>query len=326
MMKMITRSFPGNSPEKDNTPRSQNLLIESLFPCFPPETISGHLISLVTRDSSRFLFKAKPHQPLPILKTTQNDSTQKNQFFFVRRDSIPMGIVCVKKWILKVAQRSASKFSPKFGLDDIDSMLFPRSIKKELTKGQSLPKPRVATTRAKAGSKRKRPVEPEDDAFEVERQFREFVTERFLRLKAHHEKNLAVIEENLVGRRSIVAAKDKSISKLEKEVKGLEKQLFVAEIEANKGEMEATDEAKVCAARTVFQARIRMAEEVVDPDSDKSTWDVASWKLTLLQLGGEAEPELVKATKFGSSGVQESAAGAGGDATVETAPVGNERC
>ncbi|MFS7965178.1 hypothetical protein Hanom_Chr08g00759061 [Helianthus anomalus] len=53
MMMMITRSSPSNSPEKDNTPRIQNLLmnpsseicrftdpeIESLFPSFPPETV-----------------------------------------------------------------------------------------------------------------------------------------------------------------------------------------------------------------------------------------------------------------------------------------------
>ncbi|MFS7888195.1 hypothetical protein Hanom_Chr00s000001g01592091 [Helianthus anomalus] len=51
----------------------------------------SYLYSLVTHDSSRFLFKAKPHQPLPILKTTQNNSTWKNQFFFMRRDSIPNG-------------------------------------------------------------------------------------------------------------------------------------------------------------------------------------------------------------------------------------------
>ncbi|MFS7964197.1 hypothetical protein Hanom_Chr08g00747361 [Helianthus anomalus] len=53
MMKIVTRSSLGSSPEKDNTPQSQNLLmnpsseickftdleIESLFPCFPPKTI-----------------------------------------------------------------------------------------------------------------------------------------------------------------------------------------------------------------------------------------------------------------------------------------------
>ncbi|KAJ0714945.1 hypothetical protein HanPI659440_Chr13g0495191 [Helianthus annuus] len=35
----------------------------------------SYLYSLVTHGSHRFLLKAKPHQPLPILKTIQNDST-----------------------------------------------------------------------------------------------------------------------------------------------------------------------------------------------------------------------------------------------------------
>ncbi|KAF5771960.1 hypothetical protein HanXRQr2_Chr13g0571101 [Helianthus annuus] len=64
----------------------------------------SYLYSLVTHGSHgshRFLFNAKPHQPLPILKTTQNDSRWKNQFFFVRWDSIPQGDSLPKKWILK---------------------------------------------------------------------------------------------------------------------------------------------------------------------------------------------------------------------------------
>ncbi|KAJ0779751.1 hypothetical protein HanPI659440_Chr06g0229991 [Helianthus annuus] len=130
-------------------------------------------------------------------------------------------------------------------------------------------------------------MEPEDDAFEVERQFYEFVTERFTRMKAHYERSLVEIEENLVGLRSITSAKDKTNSKLEKDVKGLKKQLFMAKVGTNKAVMEATDEAKVCAARTILQARIRMAQEASDPDFDRSAWDVASWKLTLLKLGGE---------------------------------------
>ncbi|KAF5785907.1 hypothetical protein HanXRQr2_Chr10g0434321 [Helianthus annuus] len=61
----------------------------------------SYLYSLVTHGSSRFMFKAKPYQPLPILKTTQNDSTWKNQFFFVRKDLIPNGDCLPKTWILK---------------------------------------------------------------------------------------------------------------------------------------------------------------------------------------------------------------------------------
>ncbi|MFS7952707.1 hypothetical protein Hanom_Chr07g00610091 [Helianthus anomalus] len=38
----------------------------------------SHLYALVSHGSHRFLFKAKPHQPLPILKTTKNDTSWKN--------------------------------------------------------------------------------------------------------------------------------------------------------------------------------------------------------------------------------------------------------
>ncbi|KAM0046988.1 hypothetical protein Hdeb2414_s0009g00323191 [Helianthus debilis subsp. tardiflorus] len=161
-------------------------------------------------------------------------------------------------------KRSASKSTSKFGLDDIDIMISPRSIKKELAKGQNLHEPKVVTTRANVGSKRKKPVEPEEDAFEVERQFHEFVTERFVRLKAHHEKNLAEMEDNLASLRSIAAAKDKTISKMEKDMKGLEKQLLVAEMQANKAEIEVTDETKVCVACAIPRVRIKMTQEVVE--------------------------------------------------------------
>ncbi|KAF5795563.1 hypothetical protein HanRHA438_Chr08g0352611 [Helianthus annuus] len=57
----------------------------------------SHLYSLVSHGSHWFLFKAKPPQPLPILKTTKNDTSWKNQFFFMRRDSIPSGDSLPKK-------------------------------------------------------------------------------------------------------------------------------------------------------------------------------------------------------------------------------------
>ncbi|MFS8022865.1 hypothetical protein Hanom_Chr16g01444551 [Helianthus anomalus] len=61
----------------------------------------SYIYSLMTHGSHRCLFKVKPHQPLPYLKTTRNDTTLKIQFFYVRRDSIPIGDSFPKKWILK---------------------------------------------------------------------------------------------------------------------------------------------------------------------------------------------------------------------------------
>ncbi|KAJ0957340.1 hypothetical protein HanPSC8_Chr01g0026111 [Helianthus annuus] len=59
----------------------------------------SQLYNLVSHGSHRFLFKSKPQQAYPILKTTKNDSNWRNQFLFVRRDSIPNGSHLPKKWI-----------------------------------------------------------------------------------------------------------------------------------------------------------------------------------------------------------------------------------
>ncbi|MFS7948971.1 hypothetical protein Hanom_Chr06g00566061 [Helianthus anomalus] len=213
----------------------------------------SRLYNLVSHGSHRFLFKAKPQQPLPLFKTTTNDTSWRNQFFFVTRDTIPLGNSLPKKWTLKgtlwilrlglprvlfyvritdpdlftcavtnfsslavhlateqrivafwaldstirtfklkakdledttstsftmsSAPRSASKSASKFDPSDIDSMIFPRSIKRELARGQSQPEPKVMTTRAKTRFKRKKPSDPEEHSFQIERQFHDFVTE-----------------------------------------------------------------------------------------------------------------------------------------------------
>ncbi|MFS8018224.1 hypothetical protein Hanom_Chr15g01389601 [Helianthus anomalus] len=59
----------------------------------------SQLYNLVSHGSHCFLFKHKPGQPYPILKTTKNDTHRKSHFFFVRRDSIPDGKDLPKKWI-----------------------------------------------------------------------------------------------------------------------------------------------------------------------------------------------------------------------------------
>ncbi|MFS8021113.1 hypothetical protein Hanom_Chr16g01423601 [Helianthus anomalus] len=59
----------------------------------------SQLYNLVSHGSHRFLFKHKPVQAHPILKTTKNDSNWRNEFFFVKRDSIPNGNDLPKKWI-----------------------------------------------------------------------------------------------------------------------------------------------------------------------------------------------------------------------------------
>ncbi|MFS7904271.1 hypothetical protein Hanom_Chr01g00034161 [Helianthus anomalus] len=65
------------------------------------------------------------------------------------------------------------------------------------------------TTRAKARSQRKKPKE---DSFQIERQFHNFITEWFVRLKALQDKTLSKAEEKLADLRSIIATKDKKVA------------------------------------------------------------------------------------------------------------------
>ncbi|KAJ0561078.1 hypothetical protein HanHA300_Chr06g0218761 [Helianthus annuus] len=231
----------------------------------------ANLYNLVSHVSPRILFKAKPQNPLPLLKTTKIDTNWRNQFFFIMRDTIPLGNTLPKKWVLKGAQKSSSKSVSKFDLGNIDSLISPRSLKKELARGPSTTEPKTVGTRSKTCSKRKKPSDNTDDSFQVERHFHEVITEGFVHLQVIHEKKLAEVEQKVSNLYAAATAKDKRISQLEKEINGLEKKIMVAEIESNKVELEAAEEAKVCVARTFLQARIKMAEEAMDPAFDRSS-------------------------------------------------------
>ncbi|KAJ0649514.1 hypothetical protein HanOQP8_Chr15g0582071 [Helianthus annuus] len=181
------------------------------------------------------------------------------------------------------------------------------------------------TTRAKTGSKRKKPSDPEEDSFQIECQFHDFVTVRFLRLKALHDKSLADVEEKLVDLCSIASAKDKKIAQVEKEKSGLDDQLMYAEIGIHEAQMNAIEDVKVYAARTVLQARIKIAQEAMDPAFDRSAWDIAGWKQALLNLGGYGDVDQVMAMEAGPSGVKDQKeAGEEGAAEGGVAEVGNE--
>ena len=61
----------------------------------------AYVYNLVTHGSSCFVLKLKPDQSRLILKSTQNDPHWRNQFFFVKRDSIPDGGSLPLKWVTK---------------------------------------------------------------------------------------------------------------------------------------------------------------------------------------------------------------------------------
>ncbi|MFS7947462.1 hypothetical protein Hanom_Chr06g00548571 [Helianthus anomalus] len=103
---------------------------------------------------------------------------------------------------------------------------------KELARGPSQPEPKTMSTHAKTCSKRKKPTDTTE------------------------------AEEKLADLRSTTAAKDKRIVQLEKEANGLQKKIMVVEIEANKVELEAAEEAKICVARTVFRPGSRWLKKL----------------------------------------------------------------
>ncbi|KAJ0540049.1 hypothetical protein HanRHA438_Chr08g0367941 [Helianthus annuus] len=165
--------------------------------------------------------------------------------------------------------------------------------------------PRQVTTRAKSGSKRRKTSEPDIDLFDIEKRLHDVLTEEFSRLKVHHEKRIAEYEETLTRIRSAAAAKDKTITNLEKDKQDLEAQLLHSEMGIHEAAMNATDEAKVCAARAILQDRIEMAQEAMDSSFDRATWEVASWEMEQKNLGGDEELEqaAVDAGEAGTSGV-----------------------
>ncbi|KAJ0448171.1 hypothetical protein HanRHA438_Chr17g0821671 [Helianthus annuus] len=70
----------------------------------------------------------------------------------------------------------SSKSASKFGVSDIQDIVSPRSIKKELAASQSIPEGKGMSTRAKAGNKRRKPSKPTGDLPLVEQQLDEAVS------------------------------------------------------------------------------------------------------------------------------------------------------
>ncbi|KAF5755296.1 hypothetical protein HanRHA438_Chr17g0811061 [Helianthus annuus] len=71
----------------------------------------------------------------------------------------------------------SSKSASKFGVSDIQDIVSPRFIKKELASSQSIPESKGMRTRAKGGNKRKKPSESTSDLPLIEQQLHEVVSE-----------------------------------------------------------------------------------------------------------------------------------------------------
>ncbi|MFS7947911.1 hypothetical protein Hanom_Chr06g00553711 [Helianthus anomalus] len=73
-------------------------------------------------------------------------------------------------FVLVGAVKSSSKSASQFGMGDIQGIISPRTIQKELAVGQSQPEAKGTTTRARAGAgtKRKKPCEASGDTPQIE--------------------------------------------------------------------------------------------------------------------------------------------------------------
>ena len=93
---------------------------------------------------------------------------------------------------------------------------------------------------------------------------------------------------------------------------------MVMEMDASNAQMEAIEDAKVCAARVILKAKISMVQQAMDPSFDRSEWDLAGWKERLKELGGYETPgeEPLPTLEEGPSETKEGAedAGAKGEA------------
>ncbi|KAJ0511032.1 hypothetical protein HanIR_Chr11g0547391 [Helianthus annuus] len=225
--------------------------------------------------------------------------------------------------VLVATAKSSSKSAPRFGMGDIEGIISPKSIKKELVAGQSLPEFKGTLTRAKEGSKRKKPNEPSGDTPQIEQQFHDFVFEKLAEIHTILSKRIAEAEEGLQDLQTMSVAKDKRISHLEKENRGLEKQVLVAEMNANRERLEITEEAKQSATIVILKTKLRMAREAADPSFDRAEWDTTGWRQRLHELGDNEEPEEVLTAEAGASGTKDpeqvAAAGGSGETKVDEA-------
>ncbi|KAM0008578.1 hypothetical protein Hdeb2414_s0110g00797921 [Helianthus debilis subsp. tardiflorus] len=195
----------------------------------------------------------------------------------------------------------SSKSASRFSNGDLKDIVSPRSIKRELAASQNNPEVKGMSTRGK-GTKRKKPTESSEGLPLMERQFHDYLSEKFAEVQILLDQSLAEAEEKIFDFQKIVVAKDKKISSLEKDNNTLQKELLLAEITANKERMEVMDGAKLYDVVAMLKMKLQMAKEDDDPSFDRSEWDVEAWPKRLTEFGDDEEPEEVLALEAGGSG------------------------
>ncbi|MFS7889851.1 hypothetical protein Hanom_Chr00s000005g01611881 [Helianthus anomalus] len=218
----------------------------------------------------------------------------------------------------------SSKYASRFNIGDLQDIVSPQSIKREMVASQSNPEVKGMSTRGK-GTKMKKPTESSEGLPLMERQFHDYVSEKFAKVQILLYQRLAEAREKIPTFQKIAFAKDKKISSLEKDNNTLQKELLLADITANRERMEVMDGAKLYVVVAMLKIKLQMAKEAVDPSFDRSKWDVEAWTNRLTELGDDEEPEEVLALEAGGSGdkdLQDAVAegsGKGGEEKVDEA-------
>ncbi|MFS8033615.1 hypothetical protein Hanom_Chr17g01571661 [Helianthus anomalus] len=167
-----------------------------------------------------------------------------------------------------VGAANSSKSASRFSLSDIQDIVFPRSIKKELAASQSMPESKGVSTRANCGSKRKKPSESSEGLPLIEQQLHEAVSE-------------------------VSITYPEFVSYLEKESKTLQKHILLADITANKERLEIIDEAKKSAAIDVEAWKQRLQELGDDEEPEE---------VLAIEAGGNDSKDPEDAAAAGGSG------------------------
>ncbi|MFS7955542.1 hypothetical protein Hanom_Chr07g00643891 [Helianthus anomalus] len=160
----------------------------------------------------------------------------------------------------------SSKSASRFGVGDIQDIFPPKSVKKELAAGQSIPKGKGISTWAR----------------------------KFASIQILQGQHLADAEEHILDLQTMAAAKDKMIAHLEKENKALKKQVLLAEITDNKAlnGQETVDSSFNRAEWDIAAWRQRLHELRDDEDAEE---------LLTIEAGGSGDKDPVDVSEAGGS-------------------------
>ncbi|KAI3798312.1 hypothetical protein L1987_33583 [Smallanthus sonchifolius] len=193
------------------------------------------------------------------------------------------------------------KLRSKFALDDINSMVSKgKNIKREPSQtATTTPKPETSkpeslTAHPKPTSNKKRkiadPVEVAinecSDYADVHKKLHalsHLVMDKIARL---YELSVKEAEESKQMIR-IRAANNKKLADTTDDLNRVKAELQDAYAQHAKDLEESHEQVKMSAAVSIFQVKIKMAEEAADKDFDRANWDVLRWKKLVAELSGE---------------------------------------